>query len=151
MKSLRPAEVRRRWADFQKLRNNLFDQGGLTIESPSGQCQGEPLHARTVIQPDGDVLWFVHEESEAHAALLRAHCDKVADWYRQANTTLSNLSACLKMLRATAATIAYGCTAAGLWSWWGLTAAVIAPVLVQLIARAVLGRLLRKGMAATLS
>ena len=38
----------------------LFLDGGMTIETPPGRSEDEPIYLRTVIQPDGDVVTFLN-------------------------------------------------------------------------------------------
>ena len=148
----RPGEIRRRWAEFARLRRALFDEGGAAIESP-GDTHGRPgaLDARTVVQPDGDVLWFVDEVIARDARALRAHAESVARWYEESGRTTAALRAQLNILRAAASGLAAALVALAspvdLWSLWTPAVALVAQPLVQ----EVTGRVLRRGMAALLT
>ena len=149
---MRPAELRRRWAEFHRLRRALFEEGGAVIESP-GDAHGRAgaLDARTVVQADGDVLWFVHEDAAGDAAAMAAHAERVGRWYAESGRTMAGLRAQLGVLRATASGVSVGLVAlltpVDLWSLWSPAVALVA----QPLAREATGRLLRRGMTALLT
>jgi len=65
----------------------LFRDGGLAIETPADAGAGEPLRARTLIQPDGDVLAFVDPAAledpdlvRRHVACVREAQERLAAW-----------------------------------------------------------------------
>ena len=78
---LRWTEIRTRWQEIQQLRRELFSEGGVVITVPPDAADGAPLAARTVVQPDGDVVCFVseaalHAGSSALGVQMRAVHEK---------------------------------------------------------------------------
>lgn len=65
----------------------LFFGGGLTIETPSGQADGQPIFLRTVVQPDGDVATLMNRrylqapsaQQSDEAELIKGHLARVRD------------------------------------------------------------------------
>ncbi len=76
-----------RWRAWRTLAVELFGAGGATIDTPPAQ-EDEPILARTVIQPDGDVLVFVDEDRATDAELLGAHTRQVGEWYQRSHATV---------------------------------------------------------------
>ena len=106
------------------------------------------VHARTVVQPDGDAMWWIDEASFGQPEVIRAHLDAVAAWYRQATGTINALTAYLTTLRVVLSTIVglvSGFAAARLWDWRGWLVAVIVPVVLQPLSHAVIGRVAAEG------
>lgn len=64
-----------------------FRDGGATIDTrrPAGPGVG----ARTVVQPDGDVLLLVDEEAWEEDAFREAHQRRVAEWFTAFRSTVT--------------------------------------------------------------
>jgi hypothetical protein len=141
-------------ADWSRFRENilpLFADGGATIESSAG----DPPYARTIIQPDGDVLWFVSAGAADDEEALEAHSALVTGWYdgtAAASATVRQIVAAFQ--RAIAGALAVLWTAATVASgiklgWWALAAGAAAAVVAvgaMLIARAGLGHWIGKAV-----
>jgi hypothetical protein len=154
VRSLRPAELRRRWGEFQALRTDLFDAGGVTIDSPPNQVNGSPIHARTVVQPDGDVVWMVDERVVADLAQLRAHTESVIRWYESASDTVTTLGLYLRtVLTGLSASLGVivGIGSMAQWDWRGGAVALVVALVAEPIGRWVIGRLMRKGMSSIIT
>jgi len=107
----RPGEILDLLKECRRLGSELFLDGGATIDTaidephaqpregrPSG---GRPIVARTVIQPDGDVVCFATDRYCLDADLRAAHSHNVATWYRRAESTLSQAVALMRSLSRT--------------------------------------------------
>jgi hypothetical protein len=154
VRQLRPAELRRRWDEFRVLRAELFDTGGATIDWPRDVSEGSPLLARTVVQPDGDVLWVVHEDFVTDAGMLRSHSESVAGWYESASDTVTALRLYLRTLLTGASVMASAVAGIGSfqeWGWWAAAVALALVLVLEPIGRAVIGRLMRRGMTAVVT
>lgn len=144
-------KIRADWNDFRATAVALLVDGGATIESP----EGEPPRARTVIQPDGDALWFVTEDAADDRALLDAHTSLVAGWYERSGAAVTAVQRIVAgFQRAVAGLLAViwtGITiASGFeWGWWALAAGFVAALLggaALLGFRAGLGGWIRKAV-----
>ncbi len=144
-------QIRADWTRFRETVLPLFAEGGATIESPADG----PPYARTVIQPDGDVLWFVAEGAADDEVALEAHSALVTDWYdgtAAASATVRQIVAAFQRSIAgalavlwTVVTVASGIN----WGWWALAAGALAAVVAvgaMLVARAGLGHWIRKAV-----
>jgi hypothetical protein len=145
------ARVRSAWTDFRETAVALIVDGGATIETPGER----PISARTVIQPDGDAMWFVREDVADDPEHLDAHAAHVAAWYRRSGLAVGVVQQVVAALQRVATTFLAVIWAAltvlsGIaWGWWALAVAVIAAVvggLLLLVARAGLGRWIRKAV-----
>jgi len=138
---------------FRQLRDELLAGGGSTIESTTDEGA---VYARTVVQPDGDVLWLVSPAALRDRSLLDTHAAAVLEWYERSGETVATLQGylarVLTLARAVLAAIAVIVGAAiGLVGnpWAGLASLLAAGVLATVAAvvfRSVLGRLLRRGI-----
>ena len=153
-RQLRPEELRRRWAELQTLRFELFEAGGKTIDLPgAGPGEERVLAARTVVQPDGDTLWIVDEDALEDAGLMEAHLDEVARWYGEATDTVNALALYLRTVRATVTGVTgilSGGTSLLSSSWVVLAGGLLLSVGVQPLLRVIIGRRMRRGMAVVL-
>lgn len=134
------AHPRRQWSSWHTLVRDLFAAGGVTITTPPAEGN-EPIYAKTVIQPDGDVLVLVHGAHVTDADVLATHQQRVSQWYVQARTTVHQVVATLRVMVwtvsvAAAATFDSITAAAVRWQVGLLVAGVFLPV-----ARWLLGRL----------
>jgi hypothetical protein len=83
------------------LKQELFDNGGATIETPPDRRSDEPIVARTVVQPDGDVLSIVVETGYLDDDDARAiHDEAVASWMAEFADTIATLRAALRRVGA---------------------------------------------------
>ena len=144
-------KIRADWTDFRETAVALLVDGGTTIESPADG----PVFARTVIQPDGDALWFVSEEAADDQALLEAHTSRVAGWCERSGAAVATMRQIVAAFQRAVATLLAvvwtGVTAASgfAWGWWALAAGVVAAIIgggVLLAFRAGLGHWVRKAV-----
>lgn len=150
--------MRRLWPQFRELRTDLFEKGGLTIDSPSPCGEGDLLDLRTVIQADGDALWTVRAEvAEEEPAKLREHQAKVAAAYADTTRMVSDLRLLLTVLQGAAGAM-LGLTGLVLslggaaldgtlpwWSWASLAGSLLSP-LAGPVVRGLVGWRIRKGL-----
>lgn len=98
----RPGEILDLVQECRRLSAELYSAGGATIDTavdPRGEpSEGVPIAARTVIQPDGDVVCFATDRYCLDADLRIAHGRNVAVWYGRAESTLSEAVAVLRSL-----------------------------------------------------
>ena len=131
-----------------------FDRGGVTVDQPQRASEGTPLLARSVIQPDGDVLFFVREdELAADAAGVHAHVGTVLQWYQDAAGCLRTLGASLLAVRWTlAAGLAVTSSAfTAAWSaWWSTVFAVFVAGVALPVLRWFTGQVVRRVLTARL-
>ncbi|MDX2378853.1 MAG: hypothetical protein QNM02_03745 [Acidimicrobiia bacterium] len=78
------SRIRADWVNFKSEVLPLFTEGGVTVESANGTSP----YARTVIQSDGDALWFVSDTAVDDDALLAAHVKSVGEWYEVAHSSM---------------------------------------------------------------
>ena len=147
--------LRGRWQEFQRLlRVASFDRGGVTVDQPQRAPEGTPLLARSVIQPDGDVLFFVREEElAADAAHVQAHVSTVLQWYQDAAGSLRTIGASLLVVRWTGA----GALAVSSGSWtaawpggWSAAFAVVVAGVALPVLRWLTGLVVRRALTARL-
>jgi hypothetical protein len=119
MGAANPAAIVDRLRCLRRVGEELFEAGGAVIESPAGQPVGATVAARTVIQPDGDVLHFVHDGRDA--VTISAHLELVAAWYRRVSDAFGAVQALL------------GATGQALATILGVVAAVITTVTAGLV------------------
>jgi hypothetical protein len=150
-------EIRADWNDFRETAVALILDGGMTIESPADGS----VSARTVIQPDGDAMWFISEAAADDQTLLDAHASRVTGWYERSGAAvravkqiaIAFLRAVVGLATAIWAVVAAASGLAG--GWWafvvglatglavGLAVAILGGA-VLLAVRAVLGWRIRK-------
>ena len=98
----RPGEILDLVQECRRLSAELYSAGGVTIDTaidPQDEpSEGVPIAARTVIQPDGDVVCFATDRYCLDADLRIAHGRNVATWYGRAESTLSEAVAVLRSL-----------------------------------------------------
>jgi hypothetical protein len=102
----RPQEMRDTWREFARIRRELLDDGGITVDSPvatAGDEDPPPPYARTVIQPDGDALWYVRTDVTSDDDLLAAHVARVAEAYTARGAVVATLQRYLVAVQALAA------------------------------------------------
>jgi hypothetical protein len=121
----------------------LFSRGGATIESPP---DGDDPYARTVVQPDGDALWFIRDDALTDRGLLDQHAARVADWYDSTGSAIASARAYLTRLQQAAAALLGILSAAGTvgrLGWWGIALAAGVAAVAPRLVRSVVGRLVR--------
>ena len=98
----RPGEILDLVQECRRLSAELYSVGGVTIDTaidPRDEpSEGVPIVARTVIQPDGDVVCFATDRYCLDADLRIAHGRNVATWYGRAESTLSEAVAMMRAL-----------------------------------------------------
>lgn len=98
--------LRQLWGRVRTLVTEQFRAGGTTIDTPPVgpglSSPGAALAARTVIQPDGDLLCFVDEASWADVGVRASHQAQIAAWFASSRSTVT---AAEKALRRTAAAV----------------------------------------------
>lgn len=145
--------VRGRWEEFRRLRIASYDRGGVTVDQPPRAPEGTPLLARSVIQPDGDVLFFVSEEVAADAARAQAHVSTVLQWYQDAAGSLRTIGASLLAVRWTGAgalAISSGSWTAAWTGWWSTAFALLIAGVALPVLRWLTGLLVRRALTARL-
>ena len=143
-----PAELARQWAIVRRLVKEMFDAGGVAIESPADQPSGAAVDARTIIQPDGDVVHFVGAGCLRNEAIRTAHVDRVAAWYATSATAVGSIRSAWRAVGALvsgALGLLLGLFSMQAWGGLaGIVALVAVPMGVSLAMRSLLPRLLRK-------
>ena len=130
-----------------------YDRGGVTVDEPPRAPEGTPLLARSVIQPDGDVLFFVSEESAADAAHVQAHVSTVLQWYQDVAGSLRTIGASLLAVRWTGAgalAISSGSWTAAWTGWWSAAFAVLVAGVALPVLRWLTGLLVQRALTARL-
>ena len=153
----RRTDLRALLEECRRLGRQLVAKGGATIETPvehrpGGPQEGAAIVARTVIQPDGDVVCFVTDRYCEDADLRAAHGLEVAAWYARAQSTMGEAVAVMRSFsRALALVVSLlvgglgGLTSSGALRL--LIPAVVAPLLfgaVGVTARVGMRRLIRR-------
>lgn len=77
----------------------MLQAGGATIETPPQQAPDQTVLARTVIQPDGDVLVLVHGNYVRDGQLQRDHSAVVSGWYARSDAAFTNVRVLLNSAR----------------------------------------------------
>jgi len=154
----------RQWRSWRDLVIGFLGEGGATVDSPppvAGEPnEDRPIGARTVIQPDGDVVVAIDRSVLGDADLLRGHGQQVDEWYARSAATLRQAALAV---RAVAVVLSGMVTLASAWTsglrpplyvavpflgvaWTGfgwLVAKALRPVLGTFL-RVRIGRLLRR-------
>ena len=133
-------KIRADWKDFRETAVALILDGGTTIESSADGS----VSARTVIQPDGDAMWFISEAAADDQALLDAHTSRVTGWYERSGgavravkqITIALLRAVVGLAAAIWAVVAAASGLAG--GWWAFVVGLATGLAVGL-AVAILG------------
>ena len=79
-----PRRIVALFKDIQRLKADLLATGGATIETPAPPPEAGdafPVAARTVVQPDGDFLFFVGDTYFVDPDLRQLHADRVSAWF----------------------------------------------------------------------
>jgi len=103
----------RQWRSWRSLTAGLLGDGGATITTSSA-AEVKTVVARTVIQPDGDVLVMV-DPGFLHAdVLLAQHGRQVAEWFDRSRASMRQATLTLQALSLGAS------GGAGAESWWSV-------------------------------
>lgn len=146
----RPREILDLVGECRRLSGELYSAGGATIdtaiEDAAGQQregplrEGVPIVARTVIQPDGDVVCFATDRYYLDADLRTAHDRNVANWYGRAESTLSEAVAMMRSLsRALGAIISLLAGGLGALTTSGALRVVVPAIVVPFVFFSVAG------------
>ena len=145
---MNPGELSRQWGVVRRLVQEMFNSGGVTIESPADQPSGSLVDARTIIQPDGDVVHLLGDGCLRNEALRRAHLDRVDAWYRSSATAVGAIRSAWRAIVALvsgALGLLLGVASAVVWGGYVWIAILVAvPMALSLALRSLLPRLLRK-------
>lgn len=87
----------RGWVGWRTMAVELFRQGGMTLDTPASR-RADLIGARTLIQPDGDVVVIVDDVSLLDDDLLRRHRQLVGAWYERSKTTMRQVEVSLRAL-----------------------------------------------------
>ena len=98
------------------------------------------MTARTVVQPDGDVLVLVAERYCVDPDLRRLHATRVAAWFEQLETTVTTTAVALRRAAVTLASVVV--TLSGLQAW----RASLASGIVVLVGGSILGLSAQSGL-----
>ena len=145
---MNPAELLRQWRVVKQLAREMFRAGGVAIESPADQPSGSPVDARTIIQPDGDVVHFLGARCLRDQAIRRAHLDKVESWYSSSATAVGSVRSAWRAavaLVSGALGLLLGLFSMQVWGGyaWLLVLAIV-PMGASLGLRSLLPRVLRR-------
>jgi hypothetical protein len=121
-----PADAARLFANCTRLKSELFGLGGASIEtlldpphapraSASAADDDVSIGARTVVQPDGDVVCLVDPQCLTYIALRQAHADQALAWFEGLEMTVTTATMALR--RSLAALTALIVVVAGLRTW----------------------------------
>ena len=139
MSAANPVAVVDQLRQVRRVAEELFQAGGTVIETPPGRIHGEPVSARTVIQPDGDVLHFVDRHALGNRPLLAAHAELVDAWYRRSSdafhTVQSMLGAAGRILATAVGVVAAAVSALTLGAFAGLVVLVVVPLALRVTTR----------------
>lgn len=82
-----PRRIAVLFKEIQRLKADLLTAGGATIDTPAppvgaaGAGDAFPVAARTVVQPDGDFLFFVGDSYFVDPDVRQLHADRVSAWF----------------------------------------------------------------------
>jgi hypothetical protein len=148
--TMSPGEVARQWSEVRRLVKEMFEHGGATIESPADQADGSLVDARTVIQPDGDVVHFVGDGCLRNEGIRTAHVEKVAAWYASSATAFGSIRSAWRAavaLVSGALGLLLSVVSSAVWGGYVWVAIlVVVPMALSLGLRTLLPRLLRKAI-----
>jgi len=82
--------------ECRRLRAELFESGGVTIDTPHPEAGPSALVARTVVQPDGDIICLVGDEASLGDDVVAAHTARVAAWFQDFEKTTHSATATLQ-------------------------------------------------------
>ena len=83
----------------QRLKTELLVGGGATIETPvtpTGADDAFQIAARTVVQPDGDLLFFVSDEYFFDPDVRQLHSARVSGWFAGLENTVTASAVALR-------------------------------------------------------
>jgi hypothetical protein len=151
---LRGDERKRVVAAFRQLRDELLAGGGHAIETTSADGA---VVARTVVQPDGDVLWFVSPDALADGSVLDAHVAAVVGWYERSGELVATLQRYLSkaqelarvvlgLVAAAAGVVVGGALRSPLAALLSFAGFAVVAGAVMLLLRSAIGRRLRRGI-----
>jgi hypothetical protein len=158
---LKPTVLRDTWREFERIREELLEDGGITVESP-GRAGGHepplPVFARTVIQPDGDALWFVRTDVAGDRDLLDQHASRVAAVYQRRGAVVATLQRYLSAIQssisafiATVGAVLAVVLADGFTSLVGFAVTALASTVGVSGVRGAFGWAIRRGLRTTMS
>ena len=139
MAAANPVAVVDHLREVRRVAEEMFQAGGAVIETPAGRTDGEPVSARTVIQPDGDVLHFVDRHELGNGPLLAAHAEVVDAWYRRASDAFGAVQSLLgtagRALAVAVGVVAGALSALTLDAVAGLVVVVVVPLALRVTTR----------------
>lgn len=141
----------RQWRSWHGLARDLFGYGGVTIDTPPAEGDEEKLaktavQARTVIQPDGDVLVLVRVDDDDRlpdGPVLAAHQQRVGEWYEQGREIVGQAVVTLRVLIGTLSLVAATTLGSFTWSMVSWQAGLVVLGAAVPLGRWLLGRLAR--------
>ena len=83
-------------AESRRLYAEITEAGGSTIDTPLPSGGTHPLAARTVVQPDGDVICLVHPSFLTDAGLRLTHQQRVEERLEQLRATVDRVGAMVR-------------------------------------------------------
>ena len=139
MAAANPVAVVDHLREVRRVAEEMFQAGGTVIETPAGRTDGETVSARTVIQPDGDVLHFVDRHELGNGPLLAAHAEVVDAWYRRASDAFGAVQSLLgtagRALAVAVGVVAAAVSALTLDAVAGLVVVVVVPLALRVTTR----------------
>lgn len=88
----------RQWKDWRDVAVEFLGEGGAMITTPPVDHENQPVLARTIVQPDGDVLVIVDRAALIDASVLTAHQHRVDEWYRRRTVVVRQAAIAFKAL-----------------------------------------------------
>lgn len=98
------------WAECRALARAIRETGGVIVETPEPVGRHDGVVARTVIQPDGDILYLVRASYRHRPDIAAAHAQRVRAWFDTAEAKIAGLAA---LIRVSTAGAGIGIGAAG--------------------------------------
>jgi hypothetical protein len=121
-----PRRIAALFKDIQRLKADLLAAGGATIDTPAppaGAGDAFPVAARTVVQPDGDFLFFVGDSYLVDPDVRQLHADRVSAWFADLERRVSATALALRRAALALTTVVFVASgqaflksaASGLW------------------------------------
>ncbi len=118
-----PAELA---AECRRLYAEITELGGATVDTTLPFCGPHPLAARTVVQPDGDVICMVHPYLLADADLRRTHQHRVEERMGQLRGAVGQVSAVARTASVAAGAVVATVSGSVAWAVGNASASLLA-------------------------
>jgi hypothetical protein len=126
-------------AECRRLKHELLGAGGATIDTPAPPVERPdrfPISARTVVQPDGDIVCLMGDRYPLDPDLRLLHAERVSAWFESMEATVTTTGVALRRAGLTLGALVLS------WSgFWAAHAASLLSGLAMLVVGSVLGLL----------